>query len=128
MVVVVTMTDNDSSSGRGSSVDVGGLARFGDEVRRRRKALGLTLVEFGKRCGLTWNYVRGIENGRRNPSLSTIHSIAEGFRIHPGELLGSVHDLSPVCYEAARVFAQARPEVQDALVRLLHVTVKKPRT
>jgi transcriptional regulator with XRE-family HTH domain len=128
MVVVVTMTDNDSSSGQESSAHLGGLARFGDEIRRRRELLGLTLDELAGRCDLTPNYIGAIEKGRRNPSLSTIHAIAAGFRIHPGELLGSVHELSPVCYEAARAFAQVRPEIQDALVRLLRVPVKKPRT
>jgi transcriptional regulator with XRE-family HTH domain len=128
MVVVVTMTDNDSGSRPGSLAHLDGLVTFGDEVRRRREALGLTLGQFAKRCRLTPNYVGSIENGYRDPSLSTIHAIAKGFGVHPGELLGPVRGLSPAGYEAARRFDQALPEVQEAILMLLHATVKKPRT
>jgi transcriptional regulator with XRE-family HTH domain len=75
---------------------------FGDEIRRRRESIGLTLGEFAERCVLTWNYVRSIEDGDRNPSFSTIHALAKGLGIHPGELLELVRGLSPAAYEAAR--------------------------
>jgi transcriptional regulator with XRE-family HTH domain len=128
MVVVVIMADNDSGSRPGSIAHLDGLVSFGDEVLRRREALGLTLGEFAKRCGLTPNYVGAIENGHRNPSLSTIHAIAKGFGVHPGELLGPVRGLSPVGYEAARRFDQALSEVQEAILMLLRAMLKKSRT
>jgi transcriptional regulator with XRE-family HTH domain len=128
MVVVVTMTDNDSSSRRGSSAHLYGRVSFGDEVRRRREALGLTLGEFAERCRLTPNYIGSIENGYRDPSLSTIYAIAKGFGVHPGELLGPVRGLSPVGYEATREFDRASPDIQEAILMLLHAIVKKPST
>jgi transcriptional regulator with XRE-family HTH domain len=128
MVVMVTMTGNDSRSRPGSPAHLGGHVSFGDELRRRREALGLTLKQFAKRCVLTPNYIGTIENGYRDPSLSTIHAIAKGFGIHPGELLGGVRGLSPAGYEAARKLDRASPEIREAILMLLEATVKRPRT
>jgi len=118
---------DDSSSGRRATTHLGGSVSFGDEIRRRRESLGLTLGEFAKRCRLTWHYVSSIEDGDRNPSLSTIHALAKGFSVHPGELLELVRGLSPAGYEAARWFDQAPRELQEAILMLLHAAVKKLR-
>lgn len=46
----------------------------------------MTLEELAERAGLTPNYVKEIENGHRDPSLSTVFSIAEGLGVEPGDL------------------------------------------
>jgi transcriptional regulator with XRE-family HTH domain len=98
---------------------------FGQEIRRRRVALGLTLEQLAEGSGLTPNYIGTIENGKRDPSLSTILSLAKGLRVHPSELFGGVQDLSPPATEAAMLFDSASPEVQEAVLQLLRSVTRK---
>jgi transcriptional regulator with XRE-family HTH domain len=100
---------------------------FGREVRRRRKALGLTLEELAERADLTPNYVGSIETGKRDPSLSTIRALAEALMILPSELLGDVQDLSPAASEAGRLFQTAPPDVQEAVLVLLRALGRRRR-
>lgn len=95
---------------------------FGLEVRRRREAQGLTLEGLAARSGLTPNYIGTIENGRRDPSLSTIRALAGGLNATPGELLGTSPQRSPAAEEIARLFDLLSQEFQavvDKLVRSL---------
>ncbi len=100
---------------------------FGDEIRRRREALGWTLEQLAERAKLSPNYIGTVENGRRDPSLSTVLALAKGLRVPPGELLGPVIELSPAAFEVGRVFDAAPDEVQDLVVRLLRVVARKRR-
>ncbi|HVU05521.1 MAG TPA: helix-turn-helix transcriptional regulator [Polyangiaceae bacterium] len=102
--------------------------KFGQEVRRRRKALGLTIEELSERSGLTPNYVGTVEIADRDPSLSTVVALARALGTSPGELLGGgAGHLSPMALEAARLFDSAGAEVQDAVLRLLRAVQKKRR-
>jgi transcriptional regulator with XRE-family HTH domain len=92
---------------------------FGREVRRRREAAKLTLEKLAERSGLTPNYIGSLENGGRDPSLTTILKLAKGLRVPPGEMLGGVHALSPTALEAARLFEEASPEIQEGLLHVL---------
>ncbi|MBX3258829.1 MAG: helix-turn-helix transcriptional regulator [Labilithrix sp.] len=100
---------------------------FGDEVRRRREALGWTLEQLAERSKLSPNYIGTVENGRRDPSLSTVLALAKGLRVAAGELLGPVKDLSPAAYEVGRAYDASPEDVQDLVVRLLHVTSRRRR-
>lgn len=101
--------------------------RFGKEIRRRRVALGLTLEQLAERSGLTPNYIGTVENGRRDPSLSTIGALARGLGISAGELLGGVADLSPQAIEAAQLFDATTPELQAAMLALLRAMLRRRR-
>ena len=100
---------------------------FGREVRRRRVALGLTLEELAERSGLTPNYIGTVENGRRDPSLSTVLSLANGLGVPAGELVGGVAELGPVAVETARLVESAPPELQDAILELARAIAKRRR-
>lgn len=92
---------------------------FGQEIRRRRVAQGLTLEQLAEGSGLTPNYIGTIENGKRDPSLSTIMSLSKGLRIQPAELFGGVEDLSAPATEAGLLFDAAPGDVQEAVLQLL---------
>jgi len=96
---------------------------FGREVRRRRVALGLTLEQLAERSGLTPNYIGTVENGRRDPSLSTVLSLAVGLGVPAGELVGGVAELGPVATETARLLEGAPPDLQDAILAVLKTLV-----
>lgn len=100
---------------------------FGREVRRRRGALGLTLEQLAERSGLTPNYIGTVENGRRDPSLSTVLALAKGLGASPGELFGSIGESGPLVTEAAALMETLAPEVQNALLELLRVLARRRR-
>lgn len=100
---------------------------FGAEVRRRREALGWTLEHLAERASLSPNYIGTVENGRRDPSLSTVLALAKALRVPPGELLGSVKELSPAAYDVGRQYDTSPDDVQDLVVRLLRVTARRRR-
>lgn len=61
--------------------------QFGDAVRAFRREAGLTQEQLADKTGLHVTYIAGIETGRRNPSLKTILSLAEGLGVSASELL-----------------------------------------
>jgi transcriptional regulator with XRE-family HTH domain len=100
---------------------------FGRTIRKKREALGLTLEEYAERTGLSPNYIGTVENGRRDPSLSTILALAKGLRVPPAELFGGVKELGPDGVEAGRLFEGAPADVQDAILRLLRAVGRRRR-
>src|ERR1051325_9327409 len=102
-------------------------AEFCREVRRRREALGLTQDELAERSGLTPNYIGTIENGKRDPSLSTMMAIAKGLNVKLGELLGPLPDISPAAHEMARLFEASASALETAPLALRRGILRKKR-
>lgn len=71
------MTDgkpwDDTESGR----DAGVAAAFGDELRSRRKAAGLTQAVVAERAGVHAVTVSLLERGKRQPSLGVVLRLAD---------------------------------------------------
>jgi transcriptional regulator with XRE-family HTH domain len=59
----------------------------GDNVRRIRLAQGLTQEQLSERSGLSQQYISGLENGRRNPTIVTIYEVAQALNVGHLELL-----------------------------------------
>ena len=92
---------------------------LGKEIRRRRIAFGYTIEELAERSGLAGNYLGTIENGKRDPSLSTVLAIAHGLGISLHELMGdSMRDVTPAAMEIAKLFDRAPQDVREG-VRLV---------
>ncbi len=66
------------------------LARFGNRVRKKRTALGLSQEAFADKCELDRTYISGIELGKRNLSLRNIEIIAKTLGISISELMQGV--------------------------------------
>src|SRR5215469_11787350 len=62
------------------------LATFGQRLRHLRRARGLTLAELGKRVGRAPSALSLLENGRREPKLSLIESLAGALGVAAEEL------------------------------------------
>lgn len=103
-------------------------AEFCREIRRRREGLGLTQDDLAERSGLTPNYIGTIENGKRDPSLSTMMAIAKGLGLPLGELLGPVPEISAGATEMARLFEVSGGDMQTALLALLRGVSKKKKS
>lgn len=97
---------------------------FCKEVRRRRLAAGMTLEQLAERSGLTPNYIGAVELGKRDPSLSTVLSLARGFGAEPGELLGTAPGFTPSGLEASHLFEAASPEVQKGVIHILRAAAQ----
>ncbi len=59
---------------------------FGKAIRRRRRELDLSQEVLAERSGLHRNYISGIENGQRNPSLKNIVKLAAALGISVSDL------------------------------------------
>jgi transcriptional regulator with XRE-family HTH domain len=59
----------------------------GANVRRLRKAKGLTQEQLAFEAEIDLTYVGGIERGRRNPSLMVLVAIAKALGARPADLL-----------------------------------------
>jgi transcriptional regulator with XRE-family HTH domain len=93
--------------------------RFGREIRRRRRALGMTLDQFAEEAELSPNYLGSIESGKRDPSLSTIQRLADAFGVSVGELVGDREEFTPEVREAVKLFDSAPRSVRASVMAML---------
>ncbi|MCF3134805.1 helix-turn-helix domain-containing protein [Streptomyces olivochromogenes] len=68
--------------------------RVGAAVRRRRRALELTLAVVAERSGLSVPFLSQIENDRARPSTSSLEKVADALRTTAVELLAAA---DPAC-------------------------------
>jgi len=66
------------------------LRAFGDRVRSRREALGLSQERLAELAGLHRNYVGSLERGERNVALVNITKLATALGVDPAELVGGL--------------------------------------
>lgn len=95
------------------------VVSFLEELRRRRLEAEMTLEQLSERASLTPNYIGTVENGYRDPSLSTLMAIAQGLGAPLCELFGPRHELSDRGTEMARMFQNMSPEMQAAVLKVL---------
>ena len=63
-----------------------------ENLRRLRKALGLSQEGFAERCSLHRTYVGSVERRERNVTLSSLDAFAIALKIQPAELLSTIED------------------------------------
>ncbi len=62
-------------------------AILGANIRRLRKAKGLTQEQLAHEAGMAMRYVAGVERGEENPSLRFLVKIAKALDAEPAALL-----------------------------------------
>ncbi|TXS43824.1 helix-turn-helix domain-containing protein [Streptomyces sp. OR43] len=70
--------------------------RVGPGIRRRRRALELTLAEVARRAGLSTPFLSQIENGRSRPSMGSLQRIADALDTTAVQLLSTAEAPRPV--------------------------------
>ena len=60
--------------------------QFGVNVRRHRKATGLSQEQFALKYDIDRTYVSGIERGKRNPTIVIVRKFAKGLGVSVSEL------------------------------------------
>lgn len=63
---------------------------FGERVRDRRLALGLSQEAAAVRCGIHWTQLGKVERGQRSLRLETIVKIAAGLDTDAGDLVSNL--------------------------------------
>ncbi len=61
--------------------------RLADNVRKRRRTLGISQEQLSERSGLHRTYIAHIEGATRNPSLATLEALATGLGCAALELI-----------------------------------------
>ena len=87
----------------------------------------MTLDTLAQRSGLTPNYIGNIENGQRDPSLTTLFKLAEGLGVAAGELIGGLGGLSAAAYEFGQLLEKTPTEVREPVGLLLRFFAKRLR-
>ena len=64
--------------------------RFGANLRRSRREAGLTQEALWDSSGVNMTEISRLENGQKNPQLTTIVRLASGLGIPAGELLAGL--------------------------------------
>ena len=59
----------------------------GTNVERLRRAKGMTQEQLAERSGFSQQYISGLENGRRNPTVVTLYEIAVALDALPVDFL-----------------------------------------
>jgi transcriptional regulator with XRE-family HTH domain len=59
----------------------------GRNAARLRKEAGLTQEQLAERCGLSQQYLSGLEKGKRNPTIVTLYEIATALGVSQVELV-----------------------------------------
>jgi transcriptional regulator with XRE-family HTH domain len=62
-------------------------ALVGRNVRRVRLKKGLTQEQFAEKSGFSQQYLSGLEQGRRNPTVVTVYELAKALGVDHMELL-----------------------------------------
>jgi transcriptional regulator with XRE-family HTH domain len=91
-------------------------AELGRRLHARRVSQGRTLAAVGMQAGLSVPYVANLENGRGNPTLASLHRLAEALDIRLSELLADSDGpaAGPVLPESLAEFSQGARFRQEA--------------
>lgn len=97
------------------------LRVFGQRLRHLRREQALTLDALGRKVGRPSSYLSQVENGHREPRLSTIHDLASALGCDPRDLLDSTPPNRRAELEVALADAQ-----EDPLYRTLCLPYVRP--
>jgi XRE family transcriptional regulator, fatty acid utilization regulator len=120
---VTQFLEEESASLTASGLD---LATFGQRLRHLRRSRGLTLAELGERVGRAPSALSLLENGRREPKLSLIETLASALSVPAEELLRHQPPSRRAQLEIAIEEAQRDPLYRDLGLPYLKAGARVP--
>ena len=63
------------------------VAKFGKKLRETRLKKQMSQGDVARILGVHRSYISGLERGRRNPSLLTVHKVAKALGVSTNELM-----------------------------------------
>lgn len=97
--------------------------RVGDQLRRRRGALGLTLAETARRAGVSISHLSAIETGSSVPSLPILARIVDALDLSLNEVLRSVGGGADVSTGSLAVEARGTKTLSQSTLQLQVVSL-----
>ena len=97
---------------------------FGRRLRHLRRRQGLTLRQLGEALGRPASYLSQLENGRREPRLSTVQKLADALGCNPAELLETGAPDRRAELEVALARMQDDPRYQRLRLPYLRATAR----
>jgi transcriptional regulator with XRE-family HTH domain/predicted transcriptional regulator len=94
---------------------------FGQRLRHHRRQAGLTLDALGQAVGKPASYLSQLENGHREPRISTVHELAAALGCPASELLDPTPPNRRAALEVAVAAMQEDPRYQE-----LHLPYLRP--
>src|ERR1700761_760296 len=85
---------------------------FGHRLRHLRRQAGLTLEGLGAAVGRSPSYLSQLENGHREPRLSTVNQLAAALNCRPADLLSAAAPNRRAEREVALAHMQEDPRYQ----------------
>jgi transcriptional regulator with XRE-family HTH domain len=67
----------------------------GRNFARIRREKGLTQERMEELSGFSQQYISGLEQGRRNPSVVTLYELAQALGVTPFDLIGDEPEVGP---------------------------------
>jgi len=61
--------------------------KLGQNIKRIREKRGLSQGDISRKLNMDRGYISNLENGKRNPTLSSIKKLAEALGVEPFEFL-----------------------------------------
>ena len=102
---------------------------MGERIKELRKALGMTLSDFGKKIGISNQAVSSMENGKSNPSEQTIRAIIREFDVNDVWLRTGVGEMKrPMTWQQEvtsyvnDLVKGNRTEFEETLIRFMAAT------
>jgi XRE family transcriptional regulator, fatty acid utilization regulator len=97
---------------------------FGQRLRHFRRQAGLTLEELGKAVGRPTSYLSQLENGHREPRLSTVNQLATALGCRTSDLLASSAPNRRAELEVALAHMQTDPAYEILQLPYLRPTAR----
>lgn len=64
--------------------------KLGENLKKIRTSKNITQTEFAEKLGVDKSFVSNIENGKTNPTLSTITNLAKVLKVSTNELFNNI--------------------------------------
>lgn len=103
------------------------LVSIGNNIKRLRKAAGLTQEELSEKMGITAQYLSYVESGSRSPSFEVITAASDVLNVSPADLFEENTGTGKHKEIAAQLSQMIRPlskDDQDRIVKIVSQCVR----
>lgn len=66
--------------------------KFGNHLKKIRESKSISQESLSKRSGLSRTYISLVENGKKNPTLTTIFRLSKALGIKPSVLIDGIEE------------------------------------
>ncbi len=98
---------------------------YGEKIREKRKACGLTQAELAEKAGISMMSLRRYERNEREPTVQIVERIANALNTTPAYLMGW-DDLTPLEKDTLEAYLQLDEHSQKLLLNFVEYLVEHP--